>query len=289
MPQLILTIGLPASGKSTWANLVCSEMDDVVIASKDDIRKAMFPGGFKKGNEGKVIAEQNRVTREALAEGKSVIWSDTNLNPVHLKRAKTIAAEFPGTKVETKEFLDVPLAECIRRDNARADGVGERVITSMYYQWLVPKIEKDHALPTCYIFDVDGTMTSAMDRSPYDWKKVGGDTPRVEIVLLVKGLLALGKVLDSKAIKLVYLSGRDESCRAETEEWLRRWVGEFDELHMRKEGDMRDDRIVKEELYNAHIKGKYNVGLLFDDRPKVARMWKEMGLPVADVGRGVEF
>lgn len=289
MPQLILTVGLPASGKTTWSLQAQREDPSILIASKDDIRKELFPGGFKKGNEGKVIAEQNRITREALAEGRDVIWSDTNLNPVHFKRAETIAAEFPGTHVEKKDFLDVPLEECIRRDNARADGVGERVITSMYYQWLCPRIKKDPSLKDCYVFDIDGTMTSAMDRGPFDWKKVGGDTPRVEIVLLVKGLLALHEKLDSKAIKIVYVSGRDGCCRAETEEWLKKWVGEYDALFMREEGDVRKDSIVKEEIWRRDILGKYNVQLWVDDRGQVVRGMKELGLPVADCGNGIEF
>jgi hypothetical protein len=46
---------------------------------------------------------------------------------------------------------------------------------------------------------------------------------------------------------------------------------------MRPEGDTRPDEVVKRELYKEHIKGKYNVIAVFDDRAKVCRMWNELG------------
>ena len=33
----------------------------------------------------------------------------------------------------------------------------------------------------------------------------------------------------------------------------------------------------------------YNPIMAFDDRPNVIRMWREQGLMVADIGKGVEF
>ena len=50
------------------------------------------------------------------------------------------------------------------------------------------------------------------------------------------------------------------------------------ELHMRAEGDMRKDSIVERELFDAHIKDKYDVVAVFDDRPQMIRLWNLMGL-----------
>lgn len=58
---------------------------------------------------------------------------------------------------------------------------------------------------------------------------------------------------------------------------------------MRTTDDRRDDTIVKRELYENNIKGKYNVLFCVDDRPKVVRMWKEQGLQVMCLGDGFEF
>ena len=55
---------------------------------------------------------------------------------------------------------------------------------------------------------------------------------------------------------------------------------------MRKSGDNRaDDILKKEEIYHEHIEGKFNILTVFDDRPRVIRMWKKLGLMVCDVSR----
>jgi hypothetical protein len=53
---------------------------------------------------------------------------------------------------------------------------------------------------------------------------------------------------------------------------------------MRHNGDYRKDVVVKEEMYNDHIKGKYNVTVVIDDRLQVCRMWHRLGLPLLRVG-----
>jgi hypothetical protein len=43
-------------------------------------------------------------------------------------------------------------------------------------------------------------------------------------------------------------------------------------------------------MFEQNVLGKYRVIGIFDDRPQVIRMWRyELGLPVFDVGDGVEF
>lgn len=49
-------------------------------------------------------------------------------------------------------------------------------------------------------------------------------------------------------------------------------------LFMRKDGDFRDDTIVKEEIYREHIEPHYNVLFAIDDRPKVCRLWRKLGI-----------
>ena len=53
---------------------------------------------------------------------------------------------------------------------------------------------------------------------------------------------------------------------------------------MRPNQDQRSDVVVKEELFNSHVRGKYNPWLVIDDRPSVCRMWRSLGLKVLQVG-----
>jgi hypothetical protein len=85
---------------------------------------------------------------------------------------------------------------------------------------------------------------------------------------------------------VVFMSGRDESCRAETEAWLAKHVGTAGPLHMRPAGDMRKDSLVKRELFDQHIAGRYAVRLILDDRDQVVSMWRAMGLTVLQCAAG---
>jgi len=277
MIRLILTRGLPASGKTFWAKQYCLDNPNFVNICKDDLRLTI------KG-ERKVIAERNKLTREAFAQGKSVIWSDTNFNPVHHKTALTIAKEFHVLVIETQDFTQhVSLEECIKRDNARANGVGETVIKRMYNQYLkphiiVPKYNQD--LPDCYIFDIDGTLALKGNRSLYDWSKVGLDTDNTNTIKIFKLL----KLFEKN--KHFIFSGRDAVCKPETIQWLDKYDIKHDGLFMRPEKDMRPDTIIKEEIYQKEIKGKYNVLGIFDDRNSVVEMWRSLGLTCFQVEEG---
>ena len=58
------------------------------------------------------------------------------------------------------------------------------------------------------------------------------------------------------------------------------------QLFMRKKDDYRQDAIVKKELYEEHIKDKYYVEAVFDDRDQVVNMWREEGLLCCQVYYG---
>ncbi len=57
---------------------------------------------------------------------------------------------------------------------------------------------------------------------------------------------------------------------------------------MRRSGDNRPDEIVKKEILDTLL-NKDSVIRVYDDRPKVVRMWRAEGLEVVDCGDGVEF
>jgi hypothetical protein len=58
---------------------------------------------------------------------------------------------------------------------------------------------------------------------------------------------------------------------------------------MRPEGSMEKDTVVKKALYDEHIKSRYNVLGVFDDRPCMVRLWRSLGLFCFDCGNGIEF
>lgn len=64
------------------------------------------------------------------------------------------------------------------------------------------------------------------------------------------------------------------------------WDNNWYELHMREEGDMRQDSVVKEEIYRKEIEPRFNVHLVLDDRNQVVDMWRKLGLPCWQVAEG---
>jgi hypothetical protein len=151
----------------------------------------------------------------------------------------------------------------------------------MYNTFLKPQpkvVEYNPSLPDCYIFDIDGTLAEMHDRKPYEWAKVGQDKLNIHTRDI---LTVLSQMKD-----IIIFSGRDSVCRAETEKWLYDNKISYNLLGMRAQGDLRSDSIVKEELYNEHIKDKYNVLVVFDDRDSVVKLWRELGINCYQVNYG---
>ena len=125
-----------------------------------------------------------------------------------------------------------------------------------------------------WLCDIDGTLALKGDRSPYDWAKVGLDTPNKPVITVARALAAKSGLL--------FVSGRMDQCRGETRLWLHTFVCEPSlctckmPLLMRKDGDNRPDQIVKRELYERHVRGIYEVEgvLVLDDRDQIVKLWR---------------
>jgi hypothetical protein len=134
----------------------------------------------------------------------------------------------------------------------------------------------------CVIFDLDGTFAFIGDRSPYDASKSEADEINAAVHFVYE---AIRRGKPETAVLLV--SGREDRWRPETERWLARHEIVYDELFMRRSGDRRKDTVVKREIYDQHIKDRFNVLVVFDDRDQVVRMWRDdLNLPCFQVAWG---
>src|SRR5688572_8957451 len=100
------------------------------------------------------------------------------------------------------------------------------------------------------LVDIDGTLAHRGDRSPFDWHRVGEDQPNAPVIELVHTLYWAGKH------RIILMSGRDETCRVQTEMWLDAQDVPFHDLHMRPAKDNRKDSVVKREMYDRHVAGR---------------------------------
>lgn len=142
-------------------------------------------------------------------------------------------------------------------------------------------------------FDLDGTLANLDHRLPHiktkpkNWKafKDGICDDR-----LIEPLTKLFRVLAQGEMQIILASGRGDETRDLTHKWLLdNGLWPFEKLYMRKEGDYRCDSIVKKEILDDIIAdyGK-KPDIVFDDRPRVVKMWRENGVYCADVYQGTE-
>jgi hypothetical protein len=195
-----------------------------------------------------------------------------------------IAMYEPTIDVEIKDFTDVPLTECIRRDALRPNSVGKKVILDTYQRYLQkdPKpVEFIEGLPNACISDLDGTLAIKGDRNIYDDEKAYLDTVNPVALNVLKNV--------PEDFTIIFCTGRMDKSRTVTEDWIKKNVlphlkTKSWKLLMRKTDDVRHDEIVKEEIYHNEIEGKFNIHSILDDRPTVCRMWYKLGLPLLKVG-----
>lgn len=294
MPTLTMTKGLPASGKTTWAKLeVAKSKGKVKRINKDDLREMIDDGIWSKENEKHILKVRDKLVVHYMSNGYDVIVDDTNLAPKHQATLQELAEGFQAN-FEVKSFLEVPLLECIKRDLKREKPVGERAIRSMYNafirkkgevkQYTPPTINPD--LPNCIVVDIDGTLAHMNGRSPYDHTKVSEDIVDENVRDVVNRYADIDPNTGLRSTYVVVVSGRKDICRPETIEWLQDNQVIFDEIHMRKTDDDREDSIIKQEIYEQYIKPRYNVRFVLDDRDRVVKMWREQGLKVLQVAEG---
>lgn len=279
MKRVIVLKGLPSSGKSTWAKQqVDANPGKYKIISKDNMRAMFDNGKFSKGNENFVLKARDALILLALQEGYCPLIDDTNLHPKHIETIKELVKGI--AIIEIQDFTHVSLEECIERDRKRPNYVGEQVIRRMYRDFLqttpISPIYNS-ALPNALIVDMDGTL-ALFDRkavSAYSRDFTKDDLNRAVYTLLHRY---------TNDTTIFILSGRQEKDREATTQWLKTNIVPYDYLYMRQTDDKRSDYIVKQELYNQHIKGLCNVIAVIDDRLQVCRLWHELGLPLFRVG-----
>ena len=136
------------------------------------------------------------------------------------------------------------------------------------------------------ICDIDGTLLTK--REDLRAEKKNWYTPRLDDELILPVADVLRRFHGEHGI--VLLSGRKERFRDITLRTLDQHnFKAFDRLLMRATDDNRADEIIKRELFDTYLKDK-EILFAIDDRPRLVRMWRSMGIFTFDVNaRNEEF
>ena len=149
------------------------------------------------------------------------------------------------------------------------------------------------------IFDLDGTLANIEDRrrlctkdnGKMDWDKffdprnIDLDKPKQDVIMMAQALAEIGYMV-------AIFSGRSESTKDATIDWLNVHGVKFDMLKMRPTNHpfkfMPDEKLKSDwfgDIFANDIDDA-EVMCVFDDRQKVVDMWRGIGLTCMQVAPG---
>ena len=144
MKRIILTRGIPACGKSTWAKQeVLKDPEHSIRINRDDLRN-MSGKYWVPAREPYIKACKGIILISAMNfQFDTIIIDGMNLNPKESGELKgeiamvndTFKGSLDKYVVEIKDFTKVPLDVCLERDSKRENPIGENVIRGIFNKY----------------------------------------------------------------------------------------------------------------------------------------------------------
>lgn len=145
MKKVIITVGIPGSGKSTWAkNYIDTHEEKVEIIERDQIREEVQEGYYKQKPDRKVERQVTSIAKERLISflsdktTETVIISDTNLD--RGSRVDLVDLIFKTSSLVSvvikvlSDSRDLDL--CLTRNRNREKVVPEEVVIKFWKQYM---------------------------------------------------------------------------------------------------------------------------------------------------------
>ena len=305
--KIILTRGIPGSGKSTWARAWVAESPETRIRINNDDIRNMLGNYWVPSRENLVSFIKHKTVVAAMGHGYDIVVDNMNLNPKEVNFWETIIDShnkdtegenlgFPKYKYEIafKDFF-IPVEECIKRDAMRPNPIGEKTIKDIWRKYrhfiqttqvekLVNNlVEYDPDKEDCIVIDMDSTMCFNTSKRPWYGP---GSTEGMITDIPNKGVVDVVKAMQDADYHIIVCTGRNEAQREVTEQWLKGHYIEPTEIYMRSDYDYRKGVVIKEELVKQILQ-KYNITAIFEDCEPIVQKLRDMGLTVLQPNKGI--
>ena len=133
---LIVLGGLPASGKSTYAEMLCEINPTFQVVCPDLIRKAFYGDESIQGDGKRVFNTAFRDLKEYGSIGANAIFDATNINA---DRRKALVKEMrPYFDIIIFKWFHTPIDICLERNQKRKRQVPEDVLWRMLDSFQTP-------------------------------------------------------------------------------------------------------------------------------------------------------
>ena len=301
MSKLLILVGAPGSGKSTFARYFLRTEDNWIRVNRDDFRWMQF------GDSLMIPFYEERISKMVEASVLTLLKSDTNViidaTNTSLRTIQDMIHTYTEYADISFKVFDLPVDELVKRCDKRYEETGKFISKSVVernvanlkhtlekfdFAPIPRKVQvattsyatQDKNLPKAVICDLDGTLSLLNGRDPYNAATCDND-------LLNAPVAAALKMAKQQGYQVILLSGREDKFREPTVRFLDKHQIGYDLLLMRTSNDFRKDNIIKRELFEGEIQGKYFVEFLLDDRNQVVDMWrKDLHLPCFQVNYG---
>ncbi|MHB9023162.1 MAG: AAA family ATPase [Armatimonadota bacterium] len=134
-PHLLVLVGIPGSGKSSYASRLQARCPGVCVISPDALRQQLYPG-YEDGrvdvrhiDDHRIFQRAYAALAEALHAGRDVLFDATSLT--RARRGKLLRLGRRAGAIITARYFPISLAEAFRRNRLRPRQVPPGAIAHM--------------------------------------------------------------------------------------------------------------------------------------------------------------